>query len=114
MGAIIETENLIFSYGQDEGAGEERALNCITVEIEEGSFTAIIGKNGSESPHWLCTMLCLPTEGRVLVAGYDTMMRTSLGCSTDGGNGLPKSSQIVSAVVEDDVAFVRRIGHRTG
>lgn len=109
MSAIIETENLIFSYGQDEGAGEERALNCITVEIEEGSFTAIIGKNGSGKSTLAKCMnaLLLPTEGRVLVAGYDTMDEEHLWDvrQTAGMVFQNPDNQIVSAVVEDDVAF---------
>ena len=47
MSAIIEIENLIFSYAQEEGAEVERALDAVTLEIDQGSFTAIIGKNGS-------------------------------------------------------------------
>lgn len=109
MSAIIETENLIFSYGQDEGAGEERALNCITVEIEEGSFTAIIGKNGSGKSTLAKCMnaLLVPTEGRVLVAGYDTKDEEHLWDvrQTAGMVFQNPDNQIVSAVVEDDVAF---------
>ena len=50
---IIKVENLIFEYAK---TGEEenitvRAIDDVSFEIEKGSFTAIIGKNGSGNRH---------------------------------------------------------------
>ena len=43
MEKIIRTENLIFQYPADEDVKPEPAVKDITIEIEKGSFTAIIG-----------------------------------------------------------------------
>ena len=50
MEKIITIDNLIFEYSKSEGAENIRALDCVNLEIDEGSFTASIGKNGS--PAW--------------------------------------------------------------
>ncbi len=109
MGAIIKVENLIFSYSQGEGLEEERALNQITLEIEEGSFTAIIGKNGSGKSTLAKCMnaLLLPVEGTVVVGGYDTKDEDHIWDvrQTAGMVFQNPDNQIVSAIVEDDVAF---------
>jgi energy-coupling factor transport system ATP-binding protein len=109
LSAIIETENLIFSYAQEEGTELERALDGVTLEIEQGSFTAIIGKNGSGKSTLAKCMnaLLIPGEGRVLVAGYDTKDEEHLWDirQTAGMVFQNPDNQIVSAIVEDDVAF---------
>lgn len=109
MSAIINIENLIFSYAQGEGVEEEPALDGISLDIERGSFTAIIGKNGSgKSTLAKClNALLIPAEGRVLVAGYDTKDEDHLWDirQTAGMVFQNPDNQIVSAIVEDDVAF---------
>ena len=51
MDPIIRIENLIFEYQKDENEVPKRALNNINLQIERGSFTAILGKNGSGKIH---------------------------------------------------------------
>ena len=74
MEKIIRTENLIFQYPADEDVKPEPAVKDITIEIEKGSFTAIIGRNGSGKSTIAKTFnaLLLPTSGAVYVKGYDT------------------------------------------
>ena len=74
MSTIIRAENLNFSY---PASGERLALPVfenLNIEIEEGSFTAIIGPNGcgksTLAKHFNAVLL--PSGGKVWVAGLDT------------------------------------------
>lgn len=109
MEAIIKIENVSFEYKKDGGENSKKALRNINLQIEKGSFTAILGKNGSGKSTLAKNLngLLLPTEGRVLVNGYDTSddehiwdVRQSAGMVFQNPD-----NQMVSAIVEDDVAF---------
>lgn len=109
MEAIIKIENVSFEYKKDGGENSKKALRNINLQIEKGSFTAILGKNGSGKSTLAKNLngLLLPTEGRVLVNGYDTSddehiwdVRQSAGMVFQNPD-----NQLVSAIVEDDVAF---------
>ena len=102
---IIKTENLHFTYAGDE----HETLHGIDLEIEEGSFVAILGHNGSGKSTLakLFNGILLPTEGRVLVDGIDTTHEDKL-LQVRAAVGLVfqnPDNQIVANVVEDDVAF---------
>ena len=43
--SILKAENLVKIYGQDEN--EVKALNNVSLEIEEGEFVSIVGSSGS-------------------------------------------------------------------
>ena len=68
--AIIKTEDLHFTYEGDE----LETLHGVNLEIEEGSFVAVLGHNGSGKSTLakLFNGILLPTGGRVLVDGIDT------------------------------------------
>lgn len=102
---IIKTENLHFTYAGDE----HETLHGVDLEIEEGSFVAILGHNGSGKSTLakLFNGILLPNEGRVLVDGIDTThedklldVRRTIGLVFQNPD-----NQIVANVVEDDVAF---------
>lgn len=108
MDSIIQIENLSFSYNRDE-QDLTLALNNVNLQIERGSFTAILGKNGSGKSTLAKNLngLLLPTEGVVYVNGFDTAddehiwdVRQSAGMVFQNPD-----NQLVSAIVEDDVAF---------
>lgn len=106
---IISINDLIFEY-EKEGVGESvRAIDDVSFEIEKGSFTAIIGKNGSGKSTLAKNLngLLLPTDGVIYVNGYDTAddehiwdVRRSAGMVFQNPD-----NQLVSSIVEDDVAF---------
>ncbi len=105
MGTIIKTENLRYLYPGDE----EETLKGINLEIEQGSFAAILGHNGSGKSTLAKCMnaIILPTGGKVCVDGVDTMdeermleIRRTVGMVFQNPD-----NQIVANVVEDDVAF---------
>ena len=103
--AIIKTEDLHFTYEGDE----LETLHGVNLEIEEGSFVAVLGHNGSGKSTLakLFNGILLPTGGRVLVDGIDTAdeqrvleVRRTVGLVFQNPD-----NQIVANVVEDDVAF---------
>ena len=81
----------------------------MNLEIEEGSFVAILGHNGSGKSTLakLFNGILLPNEGRVLVNGIDTTHEDKLldVRRTVGLVFQNPDNQIVANVVEDDVAF---------
>ena len=102
---IIKTDNLHFTYQGDE----KETLHGVNLEIEEGTFVAILGHNGSGKSTLakLFNGILLPTEGRVLVDGIDTTHEDKL-LQVRAAVGLVfqnPDNQIVANVVEDDVAF---------
>ncbi len=109
MDSIIKIEDLVFEYQRDVNEKPKRALNNINLQIERGSFTAILGKNGSGKSTLAKNLngLLLPTSGKVYVNGFDTSddehiwdVRQSAGMVFQNPD-----NQLVSAIVEDDVAF---------
>jgi putative ABC transport system ATP-binding protein len=68
---IIELRDVHRTYGQ--GASSVQALRGITVGIEAGSMTAIVGPSGSGKSTLLNLLGALdqPSRGQVLVAGHD-------------------------------------------
>ena len=109
MDSIIKIENLIFEYRKEEEEQPVKAINNISLEVENGSFIAILGKNGSVKSTLAKNLngLLLPTGGTVYVNGYNTAdeehiwdVRQSAGMVFQNPD-----NQLVSAIVEDDVAF---------
>lgn len=68
---ILQTSNLTKVYGEEPFA--VRALDGITLEIEQGSFTAIVGTSGSGKSTLLHMLggLDTPTGGSVVVDGQE-------------------------------------------
>ena len=105
MSAIIRFENVRYTYPEDT----EESLCGVSLEIEEGSFVAVLGHNGSGKSTLAKHMnaILTPSEGRVLVAGLDTADEKNL-LAVRGTVGMVfqnPDNQIVANVVEDDVAF---------
>lgn len=109
MDNIITIENLTFEYMRGEESQPVRAISNLNLEIERGSFTAIIGKNGSGKSTLAKNLngLLLPTGGVIYVDGYDTRDDSSIWNvrQTAGMVFQNPDNQLVSAIVEDDVAF---------
>ena len=105
MQPIIRAERLHYSYPGDE----QETLHGIDLEIEEGSFVAVLGHNGSGKSTLakLMNAILLPSSGKVYVDGIDTAdeerlldIRRTVGMVFQNPD-----NQIVANVVEVDVAF---------
>lgn len=108
MDNMIKIDNLIFEYRKEEHE-MIRAIDQVSFEVEKGSFTAIIGQNGSGKSTLAKNMnaLLLPSGGKVYVKGFDTMDQTRLWDirQTAGMVFQNPDNQLVSSIVEDDIAF---------
>lgn len=108
MEKIIKIENLDFSY-HHTGNDVTKVIDDVTLEIEKGSFTAIIGKNGSGKSTLAKNInaLLLPTSGAVYVKGYDTRSEEHIWDIRQAAGMVFQNpdNQLVSSIVEDDVAF---------
>lgn len=110
MSTMLRTENLTYSYpASEENEQPTLALDGVTLAIERGSFTVILGHNGSGKSTFAKTFnaVLLPSGGRVYVDGMDTTdekllleIRRRVGMVFQNPD-----NQIVANVVEEDVAF---------
>ena len=105
---IIKAENVSFAYTGAEGVAP-LVLNGVTLDIEAGSFVAVLGHNGcgksTLAKHF--NAILLPSGGKVYVDGMDTtdVERTLDIRRTVGMVFQNPDNQIVASIVEEDVAF---------
>ena len=105
---IIKAENVSFAYTGAEGVAP-LVLNGVTLDIEAGSFVAVLGHNGcgksTLAKHF--NAILLPSGGKVYVDGMDTTdeERTLDIRRTVGMVFQNPDNQIVASIVEEDVAF---------
>ena len=106
--SIIETKDLHFSYTNAEGVAPV-VLDGVDLNIEKGTFVAILGHNGSGKSTMAKHMnaILLPSGGAVYVNGMDTAQEENLLNirRTVGMVFQNPDNQIVANVVEEDVAF---------
>ena len=111
--SFISIRNLTVDFTRINEDGKEvfktRAIDDVTLDIEKGSFVSIVGMNGSgKSTLAKCINgLVQPTSGEVLIDGMDTKddseiwnIRKKVAMVFQNPD-----NQIVSSIVEDDVAF---------
>ena len=107
--SAIKVENLSYSYPGMEPGQSVKVFENLDLEIEQGSFVAILGTNGSGkstlAKHF--NAILLPNGGKCHVYGMDTAdeellisVRRSVGMVFQNPD-----NQIVANVVEEDVAF---------
>jgi putative ABC transport system ATP-binding protein len=72
-GAVITTENLTKQY--KVGSGAFTALSGINLSVDTGEFVGLVGPSGSGKTTLLNLIgaLDLPTEGKAIVMGQDTL-----------------------------------------
>ncbi|MBE8949433.1 MAG: energy-coupling factor transporter ATPase [Quinella sp. 3Q1] len=104
---MIRAENLRHVY--KSSSGDKVALDGLNFSIGAGEFVAIIGTNGSGkstlAKHF--NALLLPTDGKIFVDGLDTSDEKNLWHVRENVGMVFQNpdSEIVAAIVEDDVAF---------
>lgn len=115
---IIKAQNLTFSYSEEPDALSGKitaAVRDISINIERGTFCAVIGHNGSGKSTLakLLSGILKPNGGTVHIYKKDSTQ--PLDCSMDEHNfDIRKTvgmvfqnpdNQLVASIVEDDVAF---------
>ena len=102
---LIEIQNVSYAY-EDAAV---KALNNVSLTINDGEFVAVVGHNGSGKSTLAkhLNALLLPTEGKVLVDGMDTADEAdTLSIRQRGGMVVQNpDNQLVTTIVEEDVAF---------
>lgn len=110
--SFIEIKNLTFEYrvnSESKDVRKSKAIDDVSLSIDRGEFVAIIGRNGSGKSTLAKTIngILLPSSGSVKVDGmltedqdkiYDIRSRVAMVFQNP-------DNQIVSSIVEDDVAF---------
>ena len=109
MAVMIETKELTYTYPAPEGETNPPALRGVSVTIEKGSFTVVLGHNGSGKSTFAkhLNAVLLPCGGAVYVDGMDTRDEKLL-LEIRRRTGMVfqnPDNQIVANVVEEDVAF---------
>ena len=105
---MLRAEKLRFQYEYEDEA-PTLVLDGLDLTVEKGSFVVLLGHNGSGkstlAKHF--NAIQLPTGGRVLVRGMDTAdeeltlkIRQTVGLVLQNPD-----NQLVSTIVEEDVAF---------
>ena len=110
---IIEASGLSYDYVRhdEEGneAGSVRAVDGVSLQVEQGEFIAILGHNGSGKStlaKHINALLC-PTQGTIWVDGMDTKEEKNVWNirQTAGMVFQNPDNQIIGQVVEEDVGF---------
>ncbi len=101
----VRFENVKFKYDQNS----RYALNNVSFSVKEGEFVALIGHNGSgkSTTARLINGLLEATSGKITVFGKDVSDKKNL-FEVRKSAGIVfqnPDNQMVSSIVEDDVAF---------
>lgn len=111
MENIITSKELHFHYNNDYDDKQpvKEVLKGLNIDIKKGEFVAVLGHNGSGKSTFAKHLngILLPCSGKVYVAGIDTTdderlfeLRQHAGMVFQNPD-----NQIVSSIVEEDVAF---------
>lgn len=107
---IINIKNLIHEYRTaDEETETVRAIDGVSLDVEQGQFIVILGHNGSGKSSLAkhINALLMPTDGIIWVDDMDTRDGKLLWDirQTAGMVFQNPDNQIVATMVEEDVAF---------
>ena len=110
---IIKAEDICFSYESDHPTDNFPVLDHLNLEIEKGSFVAVLGYNGSGKSTLakLLNLILTPTSGNLYLFGkkFDEetitedeffALRQRIGMVFQNPD-----NQLVATIVEEDVAF---------
>ncbi|MBQ6702860.1 MAG: energy-coupling factor transporter ATPase [Clostridia bacterium] len=110
--AFIKVENVCFSY-KDDNDEDIPVLKNVSFEIQKGEFVVVLGHNGSGKSTLakLLNMILAPASGKIVIDGLDITsdqmtddevysVRQRIGMVFQNPD-----NQLVSSVVEEDVAF---------
>lgn len=106
--SAIEVKSVTFSYNANQPDRTD-VIKDLSLNIEEGTFVALVGHNGSGKSTLakLLNGLLLPTKGQVKIFGNSTAdaskiyeIRKNVGMVFQNPD-----NQMIASIVEDDIAF---------
>lgn len=104
INAVVVLKDLVFAYGK-----AEPVLKGISLEVFKGERLVVLGRNGSGKSTLVRILGALrtPSQGACFICGHDTADPSAISAihKKVGMVFQNPESQIVGAVVEDDVAF---------
>lgn len=110
MGVFIKAENVEYNYGGNQsGKVGHTAIKDVNINIMEGEYVVVIGRNGSGKSTFarLLNALLIPDKGTIQIAGLTSKeeenlweIRRMVGMVFQNPD-----NQIVATTVEEDVAF---------
>lgn len=102
---IVSLINVSFAYQPDA----KNAVDDVSIDVNEGEFLAVLGRNasGKSTMAKLMNALFTPTKGKVIVTGLDSGEEKNVwdirkACGMVFQN---PDNQLVATIVEEDVAF---------
>lgn len=105
--AIIEIENVTFSYKTDESVSV--GVKNVSLSVNEGEFIVLLGHNGSGKSTLakLVNGFLTPDEGKITVDGINSADESRVFDlrSTVGMVFQNPDNQMVASIIEDDIAF---------
>jgi putative ABC transport system ATP-binding protein len=108
-GAVVQVKNLYKQYETEAGA--QPVLKDVSLSIDQGEFTAIMGPSGSGKSTFMNILGCLdiPTSGQYLLDGNDTqgmnadelaqLRNRFIGFVFQGFNLLPRASLLANVAL---------------
>jgi branched-chain amino acid transport system ATP-binding protein len=103
---VLDVEGLSVQFG------ESRVLDAVSVVVEEGGTTALLGRNGAGKTTLLRAVLGLaPRRGRVRLAGRDVSRLPAHDIVRHGVGYVPENRDVFAALT---VAENLRLAERTG
>lgn len=97
----ISVESVDFSYGEDSA----KVLDSVTLNIEQGGISALVGRNGSGKTTLLKILqgLYLPNSGRVLLDGADISQFSRSELATWIGY-VPQENVLFAGTIRENIA----------
>ncbi|MCR5686404.1 MAG: energy-coupling factor transporter ATPase [Lachnospiraceae bacterium] len=110
---LIRSDKLVFEYVRRDKNGEVdgfvRAIDEVSLEINQGDFIAVLGPNGSGKSTLAkhLNSILRPTEGTLYIDGMDSADSDKIWDirSTVGMVFQNPENQMIGTIVEEDVAF---------
>lgn len=110
---IIRAKDVTYEYSRRDEEGNEigvnTAVDCVSLDVKQGDFIAILGHNGSGKSTLAkhINAILTPTDGTVVVDGMDTKDEEKIWQirQTAGMVFQNPDNQIIGQVVEEDVGF---------
>ncbi len=111
---FISIKNVSFSYANENNEHDSiPVINNISLDIERGSFIAILGHNGSGKSTLakLLNYILIPNSGSIVIDGFDI---TNPNITEDDVYNIRRNigmvfqnpdNQLVATIVEEDIAF---------